>query len=214
MRGKPRADLTGMRVHKWEVLRFSHIKPPRIQYWWCRCDCGTERAVLSQSLREAVTKSCGCEKGGAIAAARTTHGGSDHPLYSVWQAMKARCMRKSQFRYKDYGGRGISIAPEWMTFERFRQDVEPTWLPGLTLDRKDVNGDYGPGNFRWATMIEQCANKRRTVLVEFEGEMIATPTLARRYGISSSAVLARYRAGKSGHDLIMRGKSGPKQHGG
>lgn len=200
----PRFDLTGLKTHNWEVLRFSHIKPPRVQYWWARCGCGVEKAVAAQALRQGLSKSCGCLKGAAIAKARTTHGVSDHPLYVVWGGMKARCTRERYHAFHNYGGAGVSVCARWLDFSNFFNDMITGWRPGLQLDRIDPFGDYEPANVRWATRLEQGANRRKTVMVEFEGEMVATSALARRFGVPAPTVLGRYKSGKRGRSLIEK----------
>lgn len=87
-----------------------------------------------------------------------------HPLYKIWEAMKRRCFNKNDRSYKDYGGRGITVCERWRTsFQNFLLDMESTWRSGLSIERMDVNGNYGKENCKWATNEEQANNTRANI---------------------------------------------------
>lgn len=83
-----------------------------------------------------------------------------HPLYSTWQGMKNRCMNPKSDTYGYYGGRGIKVCERWLDFANFLEDVGDKPTLKHSLDRIDNDGDYEPGNVKWATQIEQVANQR------------------------------------------------------
>lgn len=87
------------------------------------------------------------------------------PLIRTWKRMVARCHTATDTNYKHYGRRGISVCDRWRySYQNFEDDMLPTWKQGLTIDRyPDINGNYEPGNVRWATWLEQCDNKRSSV---------------------------------------------------
>jgi hypothetical protein len=127
----------------------------------CLCDCGKTKTVRGQSLRLGDTTSCGCARREQMVEKQTSHGMYRTPTYNSWRAMLARCLNKTHRQYKDYGGRGISICPEWHKFELFLADmgVRPS---DKTIDRINGDGNYTAGNCRWATRQEQNQNRRTT----------------------------------------------------
>ena len=149
----------GDRFYRLTVIGRSDRRDGKNTCWHCRCDCGRETVVSTGQLRRGTSKSCGC-LAIELARARKEHGMADTPVYRVWQAMKNRCYNPKQRAYPYYGGRGISVCGRWReSFSSFLSDMgmPPT---GMSLDRIDNDGNYEPGNCRWATTLQQRHNRR------------------------------------------------------
>ena len=129
--------------------------------WKCRCDCGSERKITSDKLRSGNTRSCGCLKTELQKLRLTTHGKSHLPEYSIWCAIKNRCNNPNDKDYKYYGGRGIRICKSWdKDFESFFNFLGVRPFIGAEIDRINNDGNYKPGNVRWATHKQQMQNSR------------------------------------------------------
>ena len=160
----PASEAVGKRFGRLVVLRIFY--PSVHAKAECQCDCGSRTVANVNSLRTGVTKSCGCWR----MVARRTHGGSGSRLYKVWTSMIQRCTNPNDQRWKDYGGRGISVCARWEdAFEAFVNDMGPCF-PGGTVERINNDGNYEPSNCRWATKKEQARNTRRNHWVEHNGE--------------------------------------------
>lgn len=190
-------DMTEQRIGRWMVLKRAGNNKHKNALWLCRCECGHERVVRSNDLRRG--KSQGCASCGS-----TTHGGKGTRLYSVWQEMRYRCINKNHHAYKYYGGRGIVVCREWNTFETFRDwALANGYGKGLSIDRINNNGNYGPDNCRWATRKQQHRNKRSNRYITINGVTKLLCEWAEIAGISRQALRWRHKNGWRGEYLLV-----------
>jgi hypothetical protein len=195
--GKPLRDLSGQRFGFLAVLRSGERQSQASGAWWlCRCDCGIEKNLSGHDLVQGKIRSCGCQHWKLIGAALRTHGMKGTRTYRIWQAMLNRCRNEKTINFKDYGGRGIVVCDRWKAFEQFFADMGevPT---GHSIDRIDNDGNYEPGNCRWASREEQSRNQRSNVLIEFAGERLPRAQWERRFGMRATTLRSRLRSGKT-----------------
>lgn len=182
--------LTGMVFGRLTVVEYASVVAGHHAYKTL-CTCGTSKVVRASSLLSGTTKSCGCLH---AAGSKPKHGWAATPEYKVWGAMKARCTNPKNPQYKDYGGRGITVCPEWAKFENFIADMGKR-PDGMTLERADNNMGYGPDNCVWAPMIENCNNRRTSKFVVYCGERHTLAEWARIAGVTRGTMTFRMKMG-------------------
>lgn len=163
--------------------------------WLCKCKCGIVKSVHAHSIRIGESTSCGCFRSELIRIRKTTHGLTNTPTYHCWANMRQRCEDSNCIPYKNYGGRGIKVCDRWLDFENFLADMGFKPSPMLSIERIDVNGNYEPGNCRWATKLEQANNRRTNVWVEKDGIRLTVAQWEKKLGFSKGLVKMRIRNG-------------------
>jgi hypothetical protein len=151
------AELIGKRFDRLEVLAYHNSARVAV-----RCDCGVEKEVPAADLRSGATRSCGCwRREHAKPPTIIKHGASGTPEYAAWSNARRRIVDPEHPAYKNYGGRGLTMAPEFLeSFEAFFAEVGPRPGPEFSIDRIDNDKGYWPGNLRWATAKQQAQNRR------------------------------------------------------
>ncbi len=188
-------DLTGKKFGRLKVLALAPKSSPGKTRWKCACDCGSNSIVESAQLKSGNTKSCGCLRDELSRLRTKTHGLSDTPTYRTWSDMKGRCFRTLNRDYPDYGGRGITVCDRWKnSFEDFVSDMGER-PKGSTIDRIDVDGNYEPGNCRWATSKQQQRNKRNSRLITFRKRRRSLAEWAEGLGMPYDVLRYRLDAG-------------------
>lgn len=149
-------DLTGREHGDCKIIGFAGIRNG-YAVWLLECACGKQLLANNKSIDSGRRRHCGCKN-----KRRTIHGLSYEPIYGTWHGMLDRCYRKNHKAYKDYGARGIKVCDRWRnSVKAFAEDIGPRPSNRHTLDRyPNTDGDYEPGNVRWATWEQQAATRR------------------------------------------------------
>ncbi len=190
-------NFTGEKIGKLTVVGLDREEGGKY-YWKCKCDCGNEGIYPSKSLY--IRKSCGCTVGSVWANRDTTplktHGMTKHPAFHIWSAMMARCYNVKSRSYVHYGGRGITVCKEWHDVKIFCVWADNNgYKKGLSIERKDVNGNYYPENCCWIPREEQAKNKTTTIYVDINGEKKPMSVVAKEKGVGLSTVENRWHSG-------------------
>jgi hypothetical protein len=183
-------DISGKVYGRLVVLRLHNERGKHDETLWiCQCQCGNTTVLGKTALGH--TKSCGCFK--------KTQGGHSrkHRLWKRWQTMIARCHDDKDPKFYLYGARGITVCDRWKHFPNFIEDLNATFFPGATIDRRDGDKGYSPDNCRWATSLEQNNNKRTNRLLTFDGITMTMSQWARSIGAPYVALRARIGSGWS-----------------
>lgn len=198
-----RSDLTNKKFGRLLVVKFVGRSNSGDSVWRCRCDCGVYKSVIGSSLKSGNTKSCGCysidnrkyfnlKHGCAVGSKPTAE-------YRTWAGIIQRCTNRHIPVYRFYGGRGITVCDRWSnSFVDFLEDVGLRPTEKHSLDRfPNQNGNYEPGNVRWATQKEQMRNRRSNRIIEYMGKKDTMVAWSEKFGLRVGLVWGRIHRGWS-----------------
>lgn len=169
--------------------------------WRVTCDCGGMADIRASVLTKGRTRSCGCLR----RQGHPRHGMSGSKVHMAWKAMRQRCENENRPQWEDWGGRGITFAPEWDSFEQFHSDMgDPP--PGSSLERRDNAKGYSKDNCYWATPKQQNRNRRITRLLEYGGQQRTLQEWAEACGIPYMTLFYRIKRGWSLDRAISAGR--------
>lgn len=207
-------DLKGRKFGRLLVLGLGEYRN-RVYFWECLCDCGKTTLTRTTSLLRGDSISCGCYAREQTVARSTTHGMSSTSEYRIWRTMQSRCYNQNVPEYARYGGRGIMVCRRWhgkTGFINFIADMGLRPSKAHSIDRINNDGNYEPGNCRWATRAEQSANRKMTRWVEYKGERLPVSVLAQRLGIGTGVLCYRLDIGLTIEEAIARPIRKRKRH--
>ncbi len=192
-------DLTGKVFGRLTALHYAGN-----YQWLCSCSCGTIKRVAGSHLRAGSIVSCGCFQRECVAEMGRTrnrrHGESRHGRreleWTAWSRMWQRCTNPKRKDWKHYGGRGVTVCERWATYENFLADMGRRPSSKHSIDRfPDTNGNYEPGNCRWATWTEQARNRRNNKLITHNGETRCLSEWAELHGLTTHQLYNRLASG-------------------
>jgi biotin operon repressor len=192
-------DLKGKQFNSWIVIKEVNRDIHNKRVWECSCKCGDIYNIIQENLTRSKSKMC---RKCSLEQRKELPKRENHRLYSIWKNMRSRCTNPNRQHYHNYGGRGIKVCDRWDDFLLFLEDMEHSFIEGLTLDRMDVDGDYTPKNCRWATIEEQANNKQDSLKLLFEGEYYTEAQLSRKTGVSRTTIQQRRKNGYSIEEMI------------
>lgn len=201
-------DLTGQSFGRLTAISVDPVRRNGRIYWLCSCSCGESKSVAALSLVKGVSRSCGCGTSDSNRL-RSVHGKTNTQEHRIWRQMLGRCSNSNLPGYKNYGGRGISVCARWKeSFESFLKDMGVRPSPVHSIDRRDTNGNYEPGNCRWATRQEQNENSRISKLWFVNGvEFPSSSKAASATNINQATLVRRCNSQLPGYSSVKKYQS-------
>lgn len=172
--------------------------------WSFLCDCGRTCEIDGYAVRSGKRRNCQLCGRARAKVSSVTHGMSETPEFRTWTDIQTRCHNENSTSYPNYGGRGIKVCGRWrQSFAAFLDDMGPR-PEGTSIDRyPDNNGDYEPGNCRWADLREQARNRRTNVRTTINGQTKTLGEWAHLAGLRPPTVYRRYKVGYRGPNLLQ-----------
>jgi len=174
----------------------------------CKCACGSMSEHALGNLRGGHATSCGCLKKELLSRMSSTHNKTSSNEYCCWATVVQRCTNPNHAAYHYYGGRGIAVCDEWLSFENFYRDMGDKPSSYHTLDRIDNDGPYCKENCRWATKKEQANNRRSNVRITLYGKTQTLAQWSREFGLSHRTIGCRLKRGWSVEDALTKPSGG------
>lgn len=189
-------DLTGEKYGRLTALSRAESRGRRT-VWNFLCDCGAIKAIGIEAVRAGLTRSCGCFRDESLATRSITHGHSVGRRMSrelkAYGHARSRCTNPNDEKYPQYGGRGISMCSAWLNnAAQFISDMGPC-PPKHSIDRVNPNGNYEPGNCRWATSHQQARTRTDNVIVDFQGTPVVLKDYAALVGVNYKSLHSKLR---------------------
>ena len=183
------------------VLKEAGKSKDRHLLYLCKCKCGNEIIVSGRYLRSGKTKSCGCD---SKRKKSEYHNLSNTVIYRRWTDMRERCNNPKNINYKSYGAKGVKVCDEWQSsfMAFYNWSIENGFSHDLSIDRIDPFGDYCPENCRWVDSETQSNNKRKSVILELNGERKTLAQWCRLYSVCPNTIRGRLKNGYSLFDAL------------
>jgi hypothetical protein len=205
-------NLIGQKFGRLLVLKEFGRDKNRNILWECSCECGNTKITTTACLNHGSVISCGCknaENRDNFKNISSKHNKSKTRIYDIWVGINQRIKNKNNKRYRQYGGRGIVVCEEWDSENEngfinfYNWSMENGYDEKLTIDRRDVNGNYEPYNCRWSDRETQMNNTTKNNYIEINGEIKTVSQWAKEYNIPTSTLSLRIKSGWSKDRLLI-----------
>lgn len=190
---------------RWTIVEANYACREGNAYSLCECSCGNKKEVLTSRLVKGTSMSCGCLQKEKIANRSTIHGDYLTRLYRIWSGMRQRCINPNTNSFKNYGGRGIKVCEEWEDYLAFKRwALNNGYSDSLTIERKDVNGNYAPDNVIFVSSFDQHSNRRDNVFITYGDTFYTIAQLSRKVNIPASTLGKWYKKSNATIERLIK----------